>query len=246
MDLGKLGTRIKQLREQRRLRQADVAAALRISAQAVSKWERGENAPDTSVLVDLAHLLGASVEWILSGNEAEPGTFPATVLATGLQGYAERASRVQPGELAAWANSIHYVVTEAVLRHDGVPIKCVGDGLLAFFSGASQAERALAAARDARAVGGWPELVIVLHAGPIFLGPVGHPDYARTDILGATVNTAFLLMPYVAGACATRLGLTGAVRELLPGAAGVRARGAASVLGAADPVAVFEPGAPPR
>ena len=33
MDLGKLGTRIKHLRERRRLRQADVAAALRISAQ---------------------------------------------------------------------------------------------------------------------------------------------------------------------------------------------------------------------
>src|SRR5512136_1917622 len=123
MDLGKLGQRIKQQRERRQLRQADIASALRLSSQAVSKWERGENAPDIAVLVDLAHLLGVSVEWILRGSEAEAGTFGATVFATSLCGYAERAFRTPPAALAAWANAIHFAVTEAVLRHDGVPIK---------------------------------------------------------------------------------------------------------------------------
>jgi transcriptional regulator with XRE-family HTH domain len=241
MDLGKLGSRIKQMREKRRLRQADVAAALRLSAQAVSKWERGENAPDIAVLVQLARLLGVSVEWILSGVEAEPGTFDATIFATSLCGYAERAAQVTPGALAAWANTIHYAVTEAVVCHDGVPIKCVGDGVLCFFSGTNQAERALAAARQAKAASGHPELVTVLHAGPIFLGTVGHPDYACTDIVGAAVNTAFLLAPFVATQCPTRIGMTESVFGALPAAARGKRCGQTTVLGVDRPIGVFEP-----
>jgi transcriptional regulator with XRE-family HTH domain len=239
MDLGKLGARIKQMREKRRLRQAEVASALRLSAQAVSKWERGENAPDIAVLVPLAHLLDVSVEWILSGTEAEPGTFSATVFATSLTGYAERAFRTTPGALAAWANSIHFGVTEAVLNQGGVPIKCVGDGFLGFFSGANQALRALVAARQARSTCDRPELTIVLHAGPIFLGSVGHPEHARTDIIGATVNTAFLLMPFVAANCPDRMAMTESVATLLPPNAVVEHRGETRVLGQQSPIGVF-------
>ena len=79
MDLRKLGVRIKRRREKRHLRQSDIASALRISAQAVSKWERGENAPDISLLVELARLLDVSVEWLLGGMAGETDTFEATV-----------------------------------------------------------------------------------------------------------------------------------------------------------------------
>ena len=53
MNLSQLGERVRSRRERLRLRQADLAAALRVSAQAVSNWERGENAPDLSVLAGL-------------------------------------------------------------------------------------------------------------------------------------------------------------------------------------------------
>jgi class 3 adenylate cyclase len=241
MDLGKLGQRIRAQREKRRLTQADVAHALRLSAQAVSKWERGENAPDIAVLLGLSRLLGVSIEWILTGNDAEQGTFPATVLCTSLNGYAERAGRMAPAVLAAWANAIHYTVTEAVLGQEGVPIKCVGDGFLGFFSGPSQAERALLAARQVRDVSDRPELVIVIHAGPIFLGSIGHPEYARTDIIGATVNTAFLIMPFVAAECHGGIGLTKAVLDALPSNTGAALRGSVTVRGASEPVSIFEP-----
>ncbi len=239
MDLGKLGTRIKHMREKRRLRQADVAAALRLSAQAVSKWERGENAPDIALLVQLSRLLGVSIGWLLSGSEQEPGTFPATVFATSLTGYAERATHEPPAELAAWANVIHFAVTEAVLHHDGVPIKCVGDGFLGFFSGTDQAERALAAAREAKRACGATELVIVLNAGPIFLGTLGHPEYARTDIVGATVNTAFLLMPHVAACCPAHIAMTQSVVDALPGDAALERVADAEILGSDRAVPVF-------
>ncbi len=244
MDLGKLGQRIKQQRERRQLRQSDIASALRLTSQAVSKWERGENAPDIAVLLDLARLLGVSVEWILTGRQEAPGTFPAVVLCTSLNGFAERAARMAPADLAAWSNTIHYAVTEAVLRFDGVPVKCVGDGFLGFFAGPGKADRALNAARQAKQLFEVPELVVVLHGGEIFLGSAGHPEYARTDIIGQTVNTAFLTMPFVAAHCRGGIGITGpVVEELSEGAAGAEC-GRVMVAGMSDALTIYEPRRP--
>ena len=106
MNLKKLGLRIKTQREKRKLRQADVASALRVSAQAVSKWERGENAPDISVLVGLAQLLDVSVEWLLGATSPETDTFRGTVFCTSLNGFAERAASMPPRDVADWANGV--------------------------------------------------------------------------------------------------------------------------------------------
>jgi class 3 adenylate cyclase len=244
MDLGKLGQRIKQQRERRQLRQVDIASALRLTSQAVSKWERGENAPDIAVLLDLARLLGVSVEWILTGRQEAPGTFPAVVLCTSLNGFAERAARMAPADLAAWSNTIHYAVTEAVLRFDGVPVKCVGDGFLGFFAGPGKADRALNAARQAKQLFEMPDLVVVLHAGEIFLGSAGHPDYARTDIIGQTVNTAFLAMPFVAAHCRGGIGVTRDVVEQLSDGAECAERGPVAVAGVTEALTVYEPRRP--
>jgi class 3 adenylate cyclase len=241
MDLGKLGQRIKQQRERRQLRQSDIASALRLTSQAVSKWERGENAPDIAVLLDLARLLGVSVEWILTGRQEAPGTFPAVVLCTSLNGFAERAARMAPGDLAAWSNTIHYAVTEAVLRFDGVPVKCVGDGFLGFFAGPGKADRALNAARQAKQLFDVPDLVVVLHGGEIFLGSAGHPEYARTDIIGQTVNTAFLAMPFVAAHCPGGIGITRPVVEELSEGAALVERGRVTVAGIRDALTIYEP-----
>jgi class 3 adenylate cyclase len=240
MDLAKLGQRIKCQREKRQLRQADIASALRLTSQAVSKWERGENAPDIAVLVGLARLLGVSVEWILTGREEAPGTFAAVVLCTSLNGFAERAARVPPADLAAWSNTIHFTVTEAVLRFDGVPIKCVGDGFLGFFAGPGRADRALHAARQAKGLIDLPDLIVMLHAGDIFLGSVGHPDYARTDIMGQTVNTAFLAMPFVARHGQRGVALTEAVAAELTDCAPLVSRGRIDVAGLDGPLEIYE------
>ena len=205
MDLGKLGQRIKQQRERRQLRQADIASALRLTSQAVSKWERGENAPDIAVLLDLARLLGVSVEWILTGRQEAPGTFPAVVLCTSLNGFAERAARMAPGGPGR-------VVEHDPLRgHRGGPAvrrragEVRGRRVSRLLRGPRQgrpcAERR---AGRPRSCSRCPDLVVVLHAGEIFLGSAGHPDYARTDIIGQTVNTAFLAMPFVAARCPGR------------------------------------------
>jgi class 3 adenylate cyclase len=192
MLLDELGRRIRERREKQGLKQQDIANALQISPQAVSKWERGENAPDLATLGPLARLLGVSTDWLLGVHEAGLDTFPATVFASAISGAYRRSLELAPADFAVWINGRLAQTTEAALRHDGVPVKYTGDGLLAFFSGAKRSERALEAALLARRIVG-PDLRVGLSAGPIYLGAMGHSEYARPDIMGETVNLAFLI-----------------------------------------------------
>ncbi len=241
MNLRKLGLRIKTQREKRKLRQADLAGALRVSAQAVSKWERGENAPDISALVGLARLLDVSVDWLLGATSPDTDTFAATVFCTSLNGFAERAASMSPRDVADWANRVYHALTDAMRRFDGIPVKYVGDGSLGFFAGTGQADRALDAARQARKLLDAEELVITLHQGEIYLGTMGHPDYARPDIIGQTVNTAFLIMSWVARNCRTGIGVTDAVCAELSNTSCLVRRGEVAVQGARAAVTIYEP-----
>ncbi|MBE7462405.1 MAG: helix-turn-helix domain-containing protein [Planctomycetes bacterium] len=215
MNLKDLGRRIRGQREKCRLKQSDIAHALGITAQAVSKWERGENAPDIAVLLDLSRILSVNVDWLLGRVEAQDSTFPATVLCTDMDGYAVRASSMPPRDVATWANGIFYQVTEAVIDHSGVPVKYVGDGFLGFFSGPRHADRAVNAALQLHRVSGYDGLNVLVHSGEIYLGPVGHPEYARPDIIGETVNIAFMALGCVPKEIKSRVAATEKTVELL-------------------------------
>ncbi len=60
-----IGTNIKNLREERKLTQEQVAESLGITFQAVSSWERDEYKPDTGKLIRLAELFDVSVSAIV-------------------------------------------------------------------------------------------------------------------------------------------------------------------------------------
>ncbi len=62
-----IGTRIAELRRAKQLKQDDLAEALGVSPQAVSKWENDISCPDITLLPKLAELLGTSTDEILSG-----------------------------------------------------------------------------------------------------------------------------------------------------------------------------------
>ena len=64
-----LGKRIAALRREKNLKQDDVAQALGVSPQAVSKWENDQTCPDISLLPQLAKLLGVSVDELLEGKK---------------------------------------------------------------------------------------------------------------------------------------------------------------------------------
>ena len=60
-----LPTNLKKYRIQKELTQEDVAEFLGITAQSVSKWERGESYPDITLLPALANIFETSVDLLL-------------------------------------------------------------------------------------------------------------------------------------------------------------------------------------
>lgn len=67
-----IGTNISNLRKRQGLTQAGLAEKLNYSDKAVSKWERGESAPDILTLVSIAEVLGVTVDDLISDPNALP------------------------------------------------------------------------------------------------------------------------------------------------------------------------------
>jgi transcriptional regulator with XRE-family HTH domain len=70
MDQNKVGQYIASCRKEKQMTQGDLAKALNVSVQAVSKWERGNNYPDISLFPKLAEVLGTSVGELLKGEKS--------------------------------------------------------------------------------------------------------------------------------------------------------------------------------
>lgn len=68
MDRYITGAMIKELREKKRLTQAELAMRLNVSDKTVSKWETGKGYPDITLLEPIAAAFGVSVAELLSGN----------------------------------------------------------------------------------------------------------------------------------------------------------------------------------
>ena len=56
-----------KLRKERGITQVVLSEELGVTFQAVSKWERGENLPDSDLLLKLAKFYGITVDEILRG-----------------------------------------------------------------------------------------------------------------------------------------------------------------------------------
>ena len=62
-----LAGRIQQLRRQRGISQEELAGAVKVSRQAVSKWENSTANPDINNLIQLSELYRVSTDYILFG-----------------------------------------------------------------------------------------------------------------------------------------------------------------------------------
>ena len=56
-----VGRRIASLRQEHSLTQQQLAAMLRVSHQAVSKWESGQALPDIQTMLELTQFFGVTV-----------------------------------------------------------------------------------------------------------------------------------------------------------------------------------------
>ena len=61
-----IGSKIKTLRLSKSMTQEQLAKALHVSAQAVSKWENGSSLPDIQLLPALSVTLGTSIDSLFS------------------------------------------------------------------------------------------------------------------------------------------------------------------------------------
>ena len=69
MDQIKIGRFIAECRKQKTLSQLQLAAMLKITDKAVSKWERGISKPSSSIMLELCEILDISVSELLNGEK---------------------------------------------------------------------------------------------------------------------------------------------------------------------------------
>ncbi len=71
-----IGSRIAALRRKKNMTQEELAAALGVTPQAVSKWENDLSCPDITLLPQLSKLLGVSVDELLGSVAPETQLLP--------------------------------------------------------------------------------------------------------------------------------------------------------------------------
>ena len=69
-----IGERIVALRTERKMSQSDLAEALNVSRQSISKWETDSSVPELEKLVALCEIFGVSMDARVRGIEAESVT----------------------------------------------------------------------------------------------------------------------------------------------------------------------------
>lgn len=62
-----MGERIAQLRKSKGLSQAKLAKALGLSASTIAMYEQGRREPSVSILVALVNVLGATIDYLITG-----------------------------------------------------------------------------------------------------------------------------------------------------------------------------------
>lgn len=77
-----LGENIYRLRTEKNMSQGDLADALEVSRQSVSKWENNSAVPELDKLVKMAELFGVSLDELVSGRREMPTSTPASNLFT--------------------------------------------------------------------------------------------------------------------------------------------------------------------
>ena len=67
MNQEKIGKFIAEQRKNKKLTQEQLAEKLSVTDRAVSKWERGLNLPDASIMLELSKILDITVNELLTG-----------------------------------------------------------------------------------------------------------------------------------------------------------------------------------
>ena len=91
-----IGEKIASLRREANMTQADLGDALCVTAQAISKWERGQAEPDISTLLRIAELFHVSTDELLKGDAISASDTPPAEEESPLCTEAEPAAEATP------------------------------------------------------------------------------------------------------------------------------------------------------
>ncbi len=104
-----LGKNIKKLRRERDMTQEQMAEALSISPQAISRWECGDGMPDISLLPALCHLFEVSSDQLLgidmTKKKAEIERISEEAMSYARRGYTEKAEELLRAGLRTYPGS---------------------------------------------------------------------------------------------------------------------------------------------
>jgi adenylate cyclase len=161
---------------------------------------------------DIAEALWDQREAFLAGNRPLSQKLIATVLFTDLKGFSSTSEGLEPAALMDWLNEYMEVMAGAVMKHEGVVEKYIGDSIMAVFGvpipRASQEQIARDAQNSVRCALAmrdemdklnvlWKErglpacsTRIGIHTGPLVAGSLGSLDRQEYTVIGDSVNTA--------------------------------------------------------
>lgn len=74
MDQKKIGSFLKQLRNEKNITQEQLSEILYVSSRTISRWETGSNMPDLSILIQIADYYDVEVNEILDGERKSEKT----------------------------------------------------------------------------------------------------------------------------------------------------------------------------
>lgn len=97
------GKRIAAMRKKRGMSQTELSERLRVTPQAVSKWECGATLPDVELLLELSHLYGVTVNEML---EEVDLLLPLTGMPVGKGGITFFVPEEEPRDNQEWAREV--------------------------------------------------------------------------------------------------------------------------------------------
>lgn len=121
-----LGENIYRLRTEQRMSQGDLAEALDVSRQSVSKWETGSAVPELDKLVKMSKLFGVTLDELVNGTiplpESEPAqstTFEEKALpVTDIPSEEDMKPFSVSGQSVIIANQFHLIQAPLSVEHD--------------------------------------------------------------------------------------------------------------------------------
>ena len=216
---------------------------------------------------DIAQALWEQREAFLAGNRPRSQKLTATVLFTDLKGFSSTSEGLEPGALMDWLNEYMEVMANAVMAHEGVVEKYIGDAIMAVFGVPIPRTTPEQIAKDARNAvrcaltmrkemeklnvlwqqRGLPAcgMRIGIHTGSLVAGSLGSLDRQEYTVIGDSVNTASRLESF--GKDSTdphlrddgcRILISDATSALLNGAFRLHAVGTMSLKGKSEKVTI--------